>query len=264
METEGLKRAFNELLEYNHETGMFRWKERVNPACKDGWFLATPVNGYRRIQLFKKRYRAQRVAWMMKTGEWPEGEVKFHNGNGLDVRFDNLFDNTREKIEKENLSVSKILDVLEYDKDTGLFRWKKKINPACIDGWFAGRNDGKRHRTIDVFGVRYQLHQLAWFMMTGMWPESEIDHENGDGSDNRFENLRSVSHRENLMNCKLKKSNKSGFNGVRKENKKWLATITINGHQKRIGLFEKIEDAVSARESENEKQGFHKNHGVKR
>jgi len=61
--------------------------------------------------------------------------------------------------------------------------------------------------------------------------------------------------------CGFKFNVEIGFNGVYKERDKWLAMITINGKSRRIGLFEKIEEAVAARKIEDEKNGFHMNHG---
>ncbi|WP_428999737.1 HNH endonuclease signature motif containing protein [Stenotrophomonas maltophilia] len=46
----------------------------------------------------------------------------------------------------------------------------------------------------------YRQHRLAWLYMTGQWPSGEIDHINHDRSDNRWHNLRDVSHQANQQN----------------------------------------------------------------
>ena len=38
-------------------------------------------------------------------------------------------------------------------------------------------------------GKMILLHRLAWYLMTGSFPEVQIYHLNGDKSDNRIENL---------------------------------------------------------------------------
>jgi hypothetical protein len=51
----------------------------------------------------------------------------------------------------------------------------------------------------------YKAHRIAWLLTYGSWPEDQIDHINGNGLDNRLENLRDVSNRENLRNKKIPK-----------------------------------------------------------
>jgi len=53
-----------------------------------------------------------------------------------------------------------------------------------------------------IFDKLYKVHRLIWLWMTGEWPKFEIDHENGIRNDNRWKNLRDVTHRENMMNQK--------------------------------------------------------------
>lgn len=52
-------------------------------------------------------------------------------------------------------------------------------------------------------GERFYIHRLAWLLMTGEpVPKGlDIDHINRIRTDNRFENLRVVTRRENLLNC---------------------------------------------------------------
>jgi hypothetical protein len=64
-----------------------------------------------------------------------------------------------------------------------------------------------------------------------------VDHWNGDTLDNRDENLRPSSVKENSRNRKRPKDNTSGFKGVwwRKEKQKWVATIRVDGRHIYIG-----------------------------
>jgi hypothetical protein len=99
--------------------------------------------------------------------------------------------------------------------------------------------------------------------MEGVLPDSQVDHINGDRSDNRFCNLRVVTLQENRKNMRMCKRNTSGVTGVCWENdrKKWKADIKINDKTVKLGRFDTIIDAVSARISANKLYGFHINHG---
>ena len=72
--------------------------------------------------------------------------------------------------------------------------------------------------------------------------KNETDHINGDGLDNRKENLRNVSHIFNMANQKMHRSGEksSRYIGVswNKHRRKWQAEIRFNGVRKYLGLFE--------------------------
>lgn len=76
----------------------------------------------------------------------------------------------------------------------------------------------------------------------------DVDHINGNTLDNRKENLRICTRSQNKMNTSRRKGNTSGYKGVcfDNTNKKWLATITINGKLKHIGLFQDAKSAAIA------------------
>ena len=76
-----------------------------------------------------------------------------------------------------------------------------------------------------------------------------IDHINRNPLDNRKENLRVVTHIQNMQNVGIKKNNSSGVIGVRKrdENDTWRAYIKYNKKTINLGTFQTKEDAVIAR-----------------
>jgi len=73
------------------------------------------------------------------------------------------------------------------------------------------------------------------------------DHKNGDGLDNRRENLRSVSHQDNMINCARRRS-KNRYRGVSWHilNKVWVAQITVDRKNVYIGSFPTEEIAKEA------------------
>lgn len=103
------------------------------------------------------------------------------------------------------------------------------------------------HRYIGIDGKLYLASRLAYFYVTGFWPQ-EIDHKNRNPSDNRWNNLRAATRSSNMANTKRYASNTSGYKGVdfRKDKKKWRASTTIDGKTKFIGYFNSAQEAHTA------------------
>lgn len=79
----------------------------------------------------------------------------------------------------------------------------------------------------------------------------EVDHINGDRTDNRRSNLRLCTRRQNNLNRSVSSANKIGYKGVSKyKNGKWNARIsTALGVYKSLGIFKTPEDAAKAYEN---------------
>ncbi len=99
-----------------------------------------------------------------------------------------------------------------------------------------------------VLGKRYYLHRLVWAHQTGAWPSGEIDHIDGNKTNNKICNLREASRCENMRNIPISTSNKSGFKGVSWDKGKcrWVAQISIDGKGKRLGRFKTAVEAHKA------------------
>lgn len=89
---------------------------------------------------------------------------------------------------------------------------------------------------------RYTLrgHQFAWY-----WVNKEcvdcLDHINGNGTDNRICNLRSVTNQENTFNNKKAK----GYCWSNKDNK-FISKIQINNKEIYLGSFDNKDNARQA------------------
>jgi hypothetical protein len=125
---------------------------------------------------------------------------------------------------------------IHYEKRTGQFTW--------LTGTHKGRKAGTLttlgYIRIVLQGRMYQAHRLAWALVEGTLPSTDVDHINGNRADNRWENLRVVSRRENALNrTRPNKNNLSGFLGVSKHRDgDWTAKLgRPDGTVQYLGLY---------------------------
>lgn len=88
------------------------------------------------------------------------------------------------------------------------------------------------------------MHRVICGMPVGMC----VDHINHNTLDNRKENLRVCTHKENLRNVKISTRNTSGYKGVSwcKGRKRWYAYIGINGKTIPLGRYHTAKEAAMA------------------
>lgn len=142
------------------------------------------------------------------------------------------------------VTLEEVNSLLEYNPDTGLFKWKPGLgNKSKLK--VAGSRDMSRPIAIEIYGVKYFAHRLAWLIVNGKWPDKAIDHINGICTDNRICNLREATIAENNMNCKISARNTSGVKGIywNKAFKKWHGRLRVDGKNIHIGLFDDLEFA---------------------
>lgn len=178
----------------------------------------------------------------------------------------------------KKLTQQVVKELLHYDPDTGVFTWSKRdrhwfannqaharwntIYTDQVAGSFRKSKSGKTYSIISVLAQDYKAHRLAFIYMTGEEPD-QVDHINGDGTDNRWSNLREVSHEVNAKNQKLHCTNTTGSSGVtyRKDRNQWRARISVNGKMTTLGNFKDFFEAVCARKSAEHLHNYHSNHG---
>ena len=142
-----------------------------------------------------------------------------------------------------------------YSPQTGVFTRRGQTKPS-------GRIATKGYRQIALLGTRFMAHRLAWLYVHGEWPTDQIDHINQDKDDNRIDNLREVSNKQNQENVTMWSHNKSGRRGVRWHavQRRWIAEIIQYKKKIHLGLFDTIIDAVAARIRAEREVFTHSNH----
>lgn len=149
------------------------------------------------------------------------------------------------------LTITHLKDLFSYDSLTGdLIRIKAfGTRRKLFEGKIAGYTNRRGYRQISIDGIRYQAHRLVWFYHNGTLPSVDIDHINGNRSDNRIENLREAFGSINQINTKLHRHNTSGIRGVswNKSNNKWTVSIYQNNKRINLGYFDSIEAARERR-----------------
>jgi len=144
--------------------------------------------------------------------------------------------------------------MFDYDPLSGKLTWKFS-GSQIVKGAEAGTNmstpaSSTQYRSIKLFGLMYKVHRIIWLMQTGDWPKGDVDHIDGDGLNNRWSNLRDVTHSQNLMNAAVRSDSTSGHKGVSydKTRNRWYAYINLNGKRKMLGRHMTKQEAISARQ----------------
>lgn len=166
--------------------------------------------------------------------------------------------------------------LLRYDPETGKLFWKERGRE-----WFQSERECKRWNTryadasaLDarkshgyrggaIFGVRVSAHKAAWAYEHGNWPETMIDHIDGDASNNRISNLRLVSASLNSRNRKKRSDNASGATGVcwHSRDNVWEVHIGVDRKFIYVGRFSSLLEAKLARKAAENGRGFTQRHG---
>jgi hypothetical protein len=137
---------------------------------------------------------------------------------------------------------SQLMEILDYDPETGKFTWKKSRGRAR-----AGDTAGSVNKDGYVVIGKEYAHRLAFLFMTGCIP-SLVDHRDLDTGNNRWRNLRAATKAGNSINRGISKANSSGLKGVswHAGAGKWQAHIRAEGRSIYLGLFD---SAASAHEA---------------
>jgi hypothetical protein len=99
------------------------------------------------------------------------------------------------------------------------------------------RLHNKLYWRSNIKGIRALEHRLIWLLIYGYMPKY-IDHKNGDGMDNRLNNLRECTMSQNLGNSKQK-----SYRGVEAHGDYYRVRIWKENKRIEIGKYETLKEA---------------------
>lgn len=130
-----------------------------------------------------------------------------------------------------------VREYFRYCPETGEVYWKKSPATSIPEGSLAGGKDSRGYMKVQLKGRQLYLHRIVFILMGEHLPKgSQVDHINGDKSDNRWSNLRIATARQNCANRKPPENKTSGVVGVcwDKRKRKWRAYC----RHKHLGYFD--------------------------
>lgn len=133
----------------------------------------------------------------------------------------------------KKIEYNTLIKVLLYNSDTGIFTWIKK-GSGITQGMQAGTLHHSGYRYIEINGVPYSEHRLAWYYCFQEWPSEQLDHIDRNRSNNSIDNLREVSNRLNQLNTN--RQSKYGHN-ISANKDKFSVCFTLKGRKYRYGTY---------------------------
>lgn len=233
-------------LDYDPETGIFTSKFT-------GKSVGSVNHKSKRVMIKVKGllHSANRLAYLWMMGEMPRFQIGYIDGdysNNKWANFKTIAYSDRDFYFEEARAC------FNYDPSSGIMTWAKTLNQFKIGdvvGSVHVQKSGRRYRIMSFKGRSYQQHQFIYGWMTGNLPPEgfEIDHEDRDGLNNKWNNLRLCTRSQNNANRKLN-NNKHGFRGVHAYTKasktKYRAIVYADGNKYSKCGFETPEAAHEA------------------
>lgn len=173
------------------------------------------------------------------------GEIKKVNFHKAYAEIKRVAPAFRKQTPEEKRFTEIILKEAHYDKVNGTLikNDSKTVSQKC------------KYLRIHINNKFYMVHRLIWFLETGKMPTKILDHINGNGRDNRIENLREVTTRQNNQNLKRHRDGRL-VGATRIYNGKWRAAAQLNGKLVVFGIFESEEEANDEYIQELQKRGI--------
>lgn len=146
---------------------------------------------------------------------------------------------------KPDISQDYLHSILHYDPMTGEFVWRANRGGKACAGSIAGTIKDNGYVTISVNSRRYYAHRLAWLYIHGVWPCHQLDHIDGDKTNNTIMNLREATHSQNNA-CRPHNVGVTGLRGVTPLRNRYIAQIKFSRKRIHLGVFDTPEEAHAA------------------
>ena len=238
----------NKDVRYDPDSGNFYRMVVTRPRDKVGDIVGCKTENGVLIGVRKRQYQADVLAAYLMTGLLVS-RVSHLNGDKFDNRWNNLLPvaETFSTVRIDEITVDMVSPYLKYNADTGMFIRLVGIGGESI-GTIAGTKTINGYVHINLFRHKILAHRLAWLIMTGKWPENQIDHINLVRDDNRWINLRQATAHENMRNRRARKDNSTGVKGVGidPQSKKHRGRVRMNGTMYDAGSYDTLEAAEVA------------------
>lgn len=147
------------------------------------------------------------------------------------------------------ITAERLRELLHYEPETGVFTRRVKTG-RCRAGEVATGTLNHGYILMSVDRTFRAAHRLAWLWMTGEWPTLDIDHIDGNRTNNAWRNLRHVDRSTNLENQRTAKShNKStGLLGAYHSPTagRFVSRIQVRGKNINLGSFGTAQEAHEA------------------
>ena len=132
--------------------------------------------------------------------------------------------------------------------DLGQLVVNNKYHTSANPGGIIESADNSRGYKVLWAGACVQKHHVVWYLHTGEWPKQSLDHIDGDKTNNHPENLRLVTHKENMKSYQKRRDSSSKWRGVSwyKANCKWHSRIRVDDKTKHLGYFTSEKEAALA------------------
>jgi hypothetical protein len=139
-----------------------------------------------------------------------------------------------------------LLENFRYDETTGNLYWKvKRSYITDLSKPISAKDSSGYIRVCTKLSGKiknYGVHRLIWTMVYGVIPKN-IDHIDGDRTNNKISNLREATHQQNMMNRKKRCDSKNTYKGTYRVKNSWIAEIWFMNKRYYLGSFKTDKEA---------------------
>lgn len=145
------------------------------------------------------------------------------------------------------ITQQRLHELFEYRED-GFLIWKVDFSSRAKEGNVVGTLNDEGYYIVGIDQKSYKVHRMIFLYHHGYLTDGlQMDHIDGNKTNNRIDNLREVTSQQNAFNRKFSK-NTSGVKGVTwsKEKMKWVVQITVDRKCKHLGYYDDLKEAKAA------------------